>query len=149
MSIEENKNLVRRFYDEVINQKNLDLADEFVVEGAIENEEVNMSGLESLKQFYRNFYAAFPDLHFHIEDMIAEDDKVVVRMTVTGAHTGETEFMGFTPSGNKMKVETIDIIRFEDGMMVEHWGRTDTLGMIQQLGETPNESLINSIRVDP
>lgn len=81
--------------------------------------------------------------------MIAEDDKVVLRMIVTGTHNGEGEFLGFTPSGTRLEVETIDIIRFEDGMMVEHWGRTDTMGMIEQLGEQLTPETMSNVRPSP
>lgn len=149
MGIEENKILTRRLYEEVINTGNLELADNFIVADAIENEEINKGGLDKLKEFYTEFRAAFPDLTFTIEDLIAEGDKVVARMTVTGTHNGTGSFMGFEPSGNKLNVETIDIIRFEDGMMVEHWGKTDTLGMIQQLDANLSNETINNVRSAP
>lgn len=149
MGTEENKTIVRRLYGEVINAGNLDLAGNFIAEDVIENEEVSPHGLENFKEFFAQFRAAFPDLNVTIEDMIAEGDKVVVRMTIRGTHTGTGDFMGFVPRGKKIEIETIDIIRFADGKMVEHWGKTDTLGMLQQLGEDPTPEAIGNIRAAP
>jgi predicted ester cyclase len=67
--------------------------------------------------------------------MIAEGDKVVTRFTMRGTHQGE--FMGIAPTGRRVEMTGIDIIRFSDGKMVEHWGNTDDLGMMQQLGVIP------------
>ena len=149
MGIEENKAMTERFYEEVINQGNLELAGQYIVEEAKENEEINESGLENLKQFYRGFRAAFPDLKFTIKEMIAEGDKVAVRMIISGTHNGTGNFMGFVPNGGKLKIEGIDIIRFEDGMMVEHWGKADYLGMLEQLDQPLTRETINNIRSNP
>lgn len=149
MGTEKNKEMVRRLYEEVVNKNNIDLVDKFVPANAIENEDLNYPGRESFKKFFTAFRAAFPDLHFEIEDMIAEGDKVVVRITVTGTNNGVGDFMGIAPTGKKIKMETIDIFRFEGEMMIEHWGRTDTLGMLDQLGIKPTQEVADNIRVDP
>ena len=77
---------------------------------------------------------AFPDLHFTVEDMIAEDDKVVTRMMLTGTHQGE--FMGVAATGQPIKVTGIRIHRLEENRIVEgkDWGEWDALGMLKQLG---------------
>ena len=149
MGTAENKALVRRLYDEVVNQGNIEMADKLVSPDAIEHEDLNHNGLDSFKQFFTTFRGAYPDLKFTIEDMIAEGDKVVVRITVTGTNTGDNEFMGFAPTGKKIEIETIDIFRCEDGMMLEHWGRTDTLSLLNQLGEEPSGENIAKIQVAP
>ena len=146
MGTEENKMLVRRLYEEAVNGGNLDLADEFIAADAIEHEKgIASDGRESFKQFVTVFRAAFPDLRLTIEDMIAEGDKVVCRITITGTHTGDSEFMGVAPSGKPIELETIDILRFDNGKMVEHWGRTDLLCMLQQLGKVPNDILTQKL----
>jgi predicted ester cyclase len=134
MSTEQNKATMRRLYDEVINTGNLDLAGHFVATDAIEHEEFPgiTQGLEGFKQFFKMFRAAFPDLHFTVEDMLAEGDKVTSRITIRGTH--QREFMDMAPTGRQIQVAAIDICRFADGKMVEHWGQTDTLGMMEQLG---------------
>jgi predicted ester cyclase len=86
----------------------------------------------SFKQYMSDLYAAFPDLHFTIDDLFAEGDKAVVRYTVTGTHKGA--FMGIPPTNKKLTVSAIDIDRNVGGKWVESWSRTDTLGMMQQLG---------------
>ena len=77
-------------------------------------------------------HSAFPDLQMNVEDMIAEGDKVVARVRMSGTHQGE--FMGIDPTGNRVEISGIDILRVADGKIVEHWGNFDDLGMMQQLG---------------
>ncbi len=79
--------------------------------------------------------ASFPDIHVAIEDMIAEGDKVVTRITATGTQTGE--FMGMPPSGKAIRVEAIGISRIVDGKSVEYWESFDALGLMHQLGAIP------------
>ena len=87
-------------------------------------------------EFFRVLLAAFPDLRMNVEDLIASDDKAVARVMVTGTHKGE--FMGIPPSGAGVEVELIDIMRFDDaGLVCEHWGVTDLLSLMQQLGAVP------------
>jgi len=149
MGIEENKALVRRLYNEVVNGGNFDLADKFISPDAIEHEDLNHNGLDSFKKFFAEFRGAYPDLEFTIKDMIAEGDKVVVRIKVTGTNDGDCDFMNFAPTGKKIEIETIDIFRCTDGMLVEHWGRTDTLCMLHQLGKEPTQENIDKIKVAP
>ena len=78
---------------------------------------------------------AFPDLHFTVEDLIAEGDKVVARLTASGAQQGV--FMGISPTGKRTTVTAIDIIRIAGGKFVEHWLEMDTLGLLHQLGVVP------------
>lgn len=79
--------------------------------------------------------AAFPDLHVTVEDMVAEGDKVVARVTMSGTHKGE--FMGIAPTGKQITVGIIEILRIAGGKVVEHWNVVDSLGMMQQLGAVP------------
>ncbi len=85
-----------------------------------------------MKQYFSSLHSAFPDVHMDVEDMIAEGDKVVARVSVSGTHQGE--FMGIDPTGNRVTITGIDILRIVDGKVVEHWGNFDDLGMLQQLG---------------
>jgi predicted ester cyclase len=137
VSTEENKALVRRFVDEVQIQGNTDLIDEIC-----SPEFVNHStppGLppdrEGIKIVTAMFRGAFPDSYFTVEDMMAEGDKVATRKTFYGTHEGE--FMGIPPSGRRVSVGLIDIVRIADGRVVEHWSMGDNLGMMQQLGAIP------------
>lgn len=139
---EEQANLAaaNRIYNEFINQGKEEVFDELVSPDFIEHDKT--PGLEptrnGVKQLFRMFRAAFPDLHFRVEDMIASGDKVVARATMQGTQQGE--FMGIQPTGKKVEVELIDIFRFANGKIVEHWGVADNLGMMQQLGAMPAEN---------
>ena len=139
---EEQQNLssVKRIYAEFINQGNEAVFNELVDANIIENEELP-PGLEpnreGVKQFFRMFRSAFPDLHFQVDEMIASDDKIVARLTISG--TNEGSFMNMPPTGNKISYKAIDIFRLIDGKVVEHWGIGDNVKMMQQLGATHEE----------
>ena len=137
MSTEDNKAVVRRFYEEVMNQKkravldevfDLNVVDHFAPPGT-------PGGLEGARQTLGMFLTAFPDLHFTVEDLIAEGDKVVARATLSGTQQGA--FMGIPPTGKHVTMTGIDINRFVGGKSVEHWVEMDTLGLMQQLGVIP------------
>ncbi|MCZ7526463.1 MAG: ester cyclase [Acidimicrobiia bacterium] len=126
--------LVRRFYDEVMTNGDLDVLDELIHDEFVEHEE--MPGMPTGKEAPRAFMAtlreAFPDLHAAVEDVIQEGDKVVVRARMSGTHRGE--FMGIPPTGSKFDVQVIDIIQIRDDKAIAHWGVTDSMTMMQQLG---------------
>jgi steroid delta-isomerase-like uncharacterized protein len=83
--------------------------------------------------FFRTLLAAFPDMRMNVEDLIAGEDKTVARVKVTGTH--EAEFMGVPPTGTRVDVQLIDIMRFNSaGLVCEHWGVADMLSLMQQLG---------------
>jgi steroid delta-isomerase-like uncharacterized protein len=88
-----------------------------------------------LHQMITMFRASFPDLHFDIQDMFAEGDRVAARCTMTGTHKGE--FMGIPPTNKAFRITAFDILRFEGSKVAEHWGITDQAGMMQQLGLMP------------
>jgi predicted ester cyclase len=137
MSTEANKTSVRRFYDEVFNQKNRAAIDEFIDPNQVDHAAPpgTPGGLAGAKQTIGMYLTAFPDLHFTVEDMIAEGDKLVARLTVRGTQQGA--FMGIPPTGKHVTVTAIDISRMAGGKSVEHWIEMDTLGMMQQLGVIP------------
>jgi predicted ester cyclase len=137
VSTEENKALVRRFVDEVQSKGNTDAIDE-----TCSPEFVNHStppGLppdrEGIKIVTAMFRQAFPESYFTVEDMMAEGDKVATRKTFHGTHEGE--FMGILPTGRRVSMGLIDIVRISDGRVVEHWSMADNLGMMRQLGVVP------------
>ncbi len=129
MSTEENKDLVRR-YQEAHNSNKLDLLDEIVAADIITHaQDLSVPpGLEGGKQIHRDTVAAFPDLHFQIEDLIAEGDKVVARFRATATEKD---------SGKKATITGISIFRIAGGKIVEHWANQDDLGWYQQLGMAP------------
>ncbi len=128
---------MRRAYD-LINAGDIDGFGELVAEGFIEHED--LPGLSPSKEgvlaLFTGYRAAFPDLHMAVEDVIAEGDRAVARVTTTGTQTGD--WMGMPASGKRIEVRLIDIMRFDDsGLVSEHWGVMDMLSMLQQLGVVP------------
>ncbi len=136
MSTEDNKLLVRRLFEEVLNQRNLGLIDEFFSPNHVEHASTGpVHGPDGMKQYYLIYLTAFPDAHYTVEDQIAEGDKVVTRWSVRGTHTGE--LMGLPATGKQGTVTGIGIVRFEGGKLVEAWTEFDALGLLQQLGVVP------------
>ena len=137
MLTEANKASVRRFYDEAFNKKNRAAIDEFIDPNQVDHAAPpgTPGGLAGAKQTIGMYLTAFPDLHFTVEDMIADGDKLVARLTVRGTQQGA--FMGIPPTGKHVTVTAIDISRMAGGKSVEHWIEMDTLGMMQQLGVIP------------
>ena len=138
MSLEQNKANTRRFMEEVFNKGNLAVIDELLSTNFVDHMHPpgTPPGLDAAKQINTMMRAAFPDIHATVEDIIAEGDKVAVRATWTGTHKGE--FMGMPPTGKSFKISAIDVMRIgDDGKALEHWGSTDMLGMMQQLGVIP------------
>ena len=135
---EQNKVLVRHAVEEVWNGRNFAnlsafVAGDIVIHATLPESEIH--GPEGIEQFYGALHHAFPDLHFTIEDQIAEGDRVVTRWTATGTHTGE--FQGIPPTGAQFKLAGIDIDRIAGGKVVECWPNADELGLLQQLGALP------------
>jgi steroid delta-isomerase-like uncharacterized protein len=134
MHAEANKQVVRRFVDEYQTAANeqsfADLLHPEVVDRS--RPPGIAEGTEGVRQQFEAFRAAFPDFHAVIHDQIAEGDKVVTRKVFHGTHRGE--LMGIAPTGREVQIEVIDIVRIEDGQIVEHWNVVDRLGLLQQLG---------------
>jgi steroid delta-isomerase-like uncharacterized protein len=138
MSVEVEKALVRQFVDEVFNRGNMSVVDDLFAPDFVEHEELPAgipNDREGVIQLAAMLRSAFPDFKATIDDIVAEDDKVVIRQTWTGTHKGE--FMGVPPTGKSVSIGVIDIIRMADGKCVEHWGQMDSMGMMQQLGAIP------------
>jgi predicted ester cyclase len=93
------------------------------------------SGIEGDKLFFRMLFNAFPDLEVTTEDLIAEDDRVVERLTLRGTHQGT--FMGASPTGTRVTWGFINIYRIADGKVIELWSEGDHLGLMQQIGLIP------------
>ncbi len=136
MSAEQNKAIVHRFIEEVISRGNLAVIDELIATNYIyHGSGMEVRGPDGLKQLFTMLRTAFPNWCETIEDMIAEEDKVVFRVVGNGTHQGE--FMGISPTGNQVTVAGIDIVRLEGGKIVEHWANFDQMGLMQQLGVIP------------
>ncbi len=137
VSTEANKALVRRFYEE-IDKGNLAAMDELVAEDYIDHSPPPFPGLSpgraGLKQAFEIFWVATPGQH-HIEEQIAEGDKVVTRIRVTGTH--EDDLPGISKTGNVLETTATVTHRIEDGRLAEKWSNKDELGFLQQLGVIP------------
>jgi len=134
---EANKAVQRRALEEIYNQGNLDVVEELFNTDFVYHIAgiPDFQGVEGVKQVATMFHTAFPDLHFTIEEQIAEADKLALRWTATGTHNGE--FMGLPPTGNHMTVTGMSFARFADGKFAEEWSIYDTLGMMEQLDAAP------------
>ena len=131
---ERNKAVVRRFIEEVQNEKNWDSFDELNADDFI-----NLSAppgvpsdREGGKMFLSAFLNAFPDCQVTVDDMIAEGDRVVTKKTFTGTHTAELN--GIPPTGKRVSIQYVDILRLRDGKIIEHWLSMDQMNFMQQLG---------------
>jgi predicted ester cyclase len=88
-------------------------------------------GIAEFLPFYERFIATFPDIHIKVEDMIAEGDKTVVRLSATGTHTGDA--MGIAPTGRPVTLTALILIRWKNGKIIEAWNEFDAWGMMQQM----------------
>ena len=135
MSTEQNKAIIRRFYEEFFNQGKLEVADE--LHGADFKHYDSGApdpggGPEGYKRRNAVFMKAFPDRAVTIDDLVAEGDKVVTRSTLRATHTGDLP--GVPATGKRVVVTAIIISRFQDGKIVEEWEDWNALGMLEQLG---------------
>jgi steroid delta-isomerase-like uncharacterized protein len=136
---EQNKTLVRRYWDEAWNKGNLTVVDELVAadfDGHPLPSDPNFGlGPEGQKRLVGLYRGAFPDMRMTIDDMVAEGDRVVLRWTARGTNTGE--MMGMPATGKSATVTGIIVNRLAAGKIAEGWGNFDALGMLQQLGVIP------------
>jgi steroid delta-isomerase-like uncharacterized protein len=142
MSTEANKAIIRRLFEEAFGQGNLTVLDEIIAPnqvnggpGALPGMPSGPEGTKMLITAYRN---AFPDLHFTIDEQIAEGNTVVTRWTAHGTHNGE--LAGLPPTGKPATIVGMGVDRVENGKIVESWGLFDQFGMLQQLGLIPASS---------
>ena len=138
MGVHESKVLVRRFIDEIFVKGNVDAVDKLVTSDFTPHSWGRMPpGIEPLKDAIKRVHAGLSDVSMKIEDVIAEDDKVAVRLTARGRHTGE--FMGLPPSGKDYTISETHIFHLRDGRISEHWRDADMLGLMGQLGASRGE----------
>ena len=142
MSAEQNKAIVRRFIEELWNNRNLDLADEIFAADCITHQLRSGAELvaaprspEVIMKHVTEWLAGFSDLRFTIEQMITEADQVVARMVMQGTHTGV--WLGVAPTGKQVNIRMITIHRIANGKIAEDWVLVESLGFFQQLGLIP------------
>lgn len=133
MSVEENKAIVRRIWEET-NKRNLSVLDELCAGDLVWHTPggLEQHDLETVKEVFTRFLTSFPDFHVTIEDIVAEGDKVVTRSTRTGTQRGE--WRGVAATGRHLKWTWVNVSRIEGGKIVEEWEEGDHLSIMQQLG---------------
>jgi predicted ester cyclase len=137
MSTESNKEAIRAFFDEVWNQGDESAIARYIAEDAAGNDPDFGMGREGFTRQWREWQTAFSDLHFEVEELVAEGDTVVSRWTLTGKHTGP--FMGKEPTGAEIKVGGMSLDHLRDGVLISGFDGWDNLGFRQQLGLLPTD----------
>jgi len=125
---------VHRLVEQLVNKGDLAIVDEIFTTNFVNYSPATGTtpDLEGIKQYITTVRSAFPDYHNTIEDLIAEEDKVAVRVICRGTH--RAEFMGIAPTGRSVEFSAVSIFRFAGGKVVERWNNTDNLALLQQLG---------------
>jgi steroid delta-isomerase-like uncharacterized protein len=121
-------------FAEAVNTGKFELFKDSVASGSVDHDPApgQVAGPEGYRQFFGRLREAFPDLAVGLETMVADDESIAIAYTLTG--TQKSAFMGIAPTGKKIKVRGVQIGKFKDGKMIERWGSSDELGMLQQLG---------------
>lgn len=134
---QENEALIRRVYEQIIGQKNLDLVEELYAANVVWHGPGGQEarGTDGMRELLKTYLTAFPDLQITIDDLIASGDQIVVRWTGRGTHEGELQ--GVAPTRKSVELAGTNIARIEDGKIAEEWGNFDQLGMMQQIGAIP------------
>jgi len=140
LTAEENLEMFRRVMEEGFSGGDLTALDEVMSPDFIENEPGpgEGRGLEGVKDIVRMLRTAFPDLHATIEDSFAAGDRICARVTFRGTNTGQ--FQAMPPTGKQAVWGAIDVCRFVDGRIAEHWGQIDRLSLLEQLGVIASHS---------
>jgi len=139
---EENQAVVRRWFEEVWNQGREESIDELFPAGSVAHglgdSEQDVRGPGEFKFFVANIRGAIPDTHITIDDMFSTADRVAVRVTLQGTHTGDG--LGVPPTGSKVRIQGMIIARMAHGRIVEGWNCYDQLGLLRQIGALPGPS---------
>jgi predicted ester cyclase len=121
---EQNKELVRAYYAEVLNGRDLDAVDRYFADERM---------VEGVRRGCFSYFTAFPDLHVSLDELIAEGDRVFLRSTMTGTHDGE--YKGIPPTGRHVAAESAEVYQVADGRFVGYWCLTNVAGITRQLTE--------------
>lgn len=121
-------------FAEAVNTGKFDLFKETVSGDNVDHDPARgqSAGPEGYRTFFSGLRDAFPDLTVALEKLVADEESVAIAYTLSGTHNGP--LMGFAPTGRRMKIRGVQISKFKDGKMIERWGSSDELGMLQQLG---------------
>jgi predicted SnoaL-like aldol condensation-catalyzing enzyme len=133
MTTENNRKVVREFYEEVFQKHKLNAVDRFMHEDYMQHNPDVRQGKKGFVDFHKGFFSAIPDSCATINQMVAEGDLVFVYNTITGTHAGEG-FLDYPPTGNKVNYDVVDMFRLRDGKLCEHWDVADTRALFSQVG---------------
>jgi steroid delta-isomerase-like uncharacterized protein len=133
MSTEQNKAITRRYFEELWNQNNLAVIDEIIAPDVVGHASgQTFRGADALRGRAKNLRSTYSEVRFTMDDQIAEGNKVLIRWTFRGKHTGE--YMGARPTGKEVVATGMNLFRLENGRIAEIWVESDDLGELQQLG---------------
>ena len=133
MDTEQNKQVVRDFYELVFHQRDLSAVSRFMREDYIQHNPDADQGSAGFIAFHEGFFAAIPDFRATIIQLVAELDLVYVYNRITGTHTGKG-FLNYPPTGNKIAFDAVDMFRLREGKLCEHWDVADTRALFTQVG---------------
>jgi len=144
------KHIIKRFVEELWNARRLDVADQLFSEDCVTHQlrsgvsaDPARRGPQAMKEHISGWLMSVPDLRFHIEQMIADGDRVVSQLVMEGTHEGT--WMGISPTGKRLHIRMITIHRIVNGKIAEDWVLVESLGLFQQLGVLPGtEELIRN-----
>jgi steroid delta-isomerase-like uncharacterized protein len=145
MSVQENKSILRRIFDEIWNEGKVAVIDELYAADAVLHDPFvskQFRGPEGIKRYTATFRSAFPDVHFTLAAMIGEEDLVVARWIARGTFTGP--LLGIKPTGTSGMVTGVTIARLIGGKVVESWEQRDDLGMLRQAGVVPDPAAVSA-----
>jgi steroid delta-isomerase-like uncharacterized protein len=144
------KQLVNRFVEELWNERRLDVADAIFAEDCVTHQlrsgvpaDAVPRGPQAIKEHVTGWIASFPDLRFSVEQMLGEGDRVMMQLLMEGTHQGK--WLGIPASGRKMQIRMFTVHRVAQGKIVEDWVLVESLGFFQQLEVVPNtEDLVGN-----
>src|SRR5215472_12981861 len=137
------KHIIKRFVEELWNARRLDVADQIFSEDCVSHQlrsgvlaEPAHRSPQVMKEHISGWLRSFPDLRFNVEQMIAEQDRVVSQLVMEGTHEGT--WMGIAPTRKRLQIRMITIHRIANGKIAEDWVLVESLGLFQQLGAVPD-----------
>lgn len=134
MSETENKIVITRLYEDILNRRKPEMLDKIVAEDYVDHYPIpnRPTGPARVKMQMEEMFKSFPDINYSLEDLVAEGELVAARYTLQGTHEGL--FMDIEPTGKRVSVSGMDFFRFNDGLICEYWELLDKLSLLRQLG---------------
>lgn len=136
---QDTKALMTRYF-EALNRRDLDALSTLIADDLINHAAIpEAQGISGFRRILGKLVEAFPDAHWQCEDIVAEGDRVVCRVKMSGTNSGPLNFLRYPlpATGRKVESEALHLFRVKDGKLVEHWAGRDDIGMMRQLGHVP------------